>query len=113
MNEQLHLSLGSRSLLPFELWMNALLFFDYLLFELRFPGLQFSKDEGVKTIEKELIEAIHKAGLITDANKGDLHKLKWSRSSRTDKGVHSLSTVSYKVWPQKLRALKFICFNRD
>lgn len=39
-----------------------------------------------------------KAGLMRKCNFGALHKVKWSRSSRTDKGVHSCATVvSLKV----------------
>lgn len=37
--------------------------------------------------------ALLKAGLIRKENFGDFQRLKWSRSSRTDKGVHSLATV--------------------
>ncbi len=33
------------------------------------------------------------AGFIAPSNYGDLFKIKWTRSSRTDKGVHSLATV--------------------
>lgn len=32
-------------------------------------------------------------GAIADANAGDINKIGWSRSSRTDKGVHSTGTV--------------------
>jgi tRNA pseudouridine38-40 synthase len=36
----------------------------------------------------------HVAGCcVQEANFGDFRKTKWSRSSRTDKGVHSLATV--------------------
>lgn len=38
-------------------------------------------------IEKELETAIYKAGGIRESNLGDLHKIAWARSSRTDKGV--------------------------
>lgn len=38
-------------------------------------------------IEKELETAIYKAGGIRDSNFGDLNKIAWARSSRTDKGV--------------------------
>jgi len=38
-------------------------------------------------IEGELEVAIYKAGGIRDSNYGDLHKIGWARSSRTDKGV--------------------------
>ncbi|XP_070031497.1 putative tRNA pseudouridine synthase isoform X1 [Nicotiana tomentosiformis] len=44
-------------------------------------------------IEGELEKAIFKAGGIRDSNFGNLYKIGWARSSRTDKGVHSLSTM--------------------
>lgn len=37
--------------------------------------------------------ALLRAGLIAASNYGELRKIRWSRSSRTDKGVHSLATV--------------------
>ncbi|KAK1272266.1 putative tRNA pseudouridine synthase [Acorus gramineus] len=46
-----------------------------------------------RAIEGELESAIFKAGGIRDSNYGDLHKIGWARSSRTDKGVHSLATM--------------------
>nr|XP_043637288.1 putative tRNA pseudouridine synthase [Erigeron canadensis]XP_043637289.1 putative tRNA pseudouridine synthase [Erigeron canadensis] len=58
-----------------------------------YRGLQMQKDDSVSTIEKELETAIYKAGGIRDSNFGDLNKIAWARSSRTDKGVHSLSTM--------------------
>ncbi|XP_020108428.1 putative tRNA pseudouridine synthase [Ananas comosus] len=45
------------------------------------------------TIEGELESGIFKAGGIRDSNWGNLHKIGWARSSRTDKGVHSLATM--------------------
>lgn len=51
------------------------------------------KDDSISTVEKELETAIYKAGGIRDSNFGDLQKIAWARSSRTDKGVHSLSTM--------------------
>lgn len=45
------------------------------------------------TIEGVLEEALFCAGFISAANHGDFHRIHWTRSSRTDKGVHSLSTV--------------------
>jgi tRNA pseudouridine38-40 synthase len=44
-------------------------------------------------IEGDLEKALFEAGMILDTNYGHLEKIGWSRSSRTDKGVHSLSTV--------------------
>ena len=45
------------------------------------------------TVEAALEEAIARAGGILESNRGALQKIDWSRSSRTDKGVHSCSTV--------------------
>ncbi|XP_028768888.1 putative tRNA pseudouridine synthase isoform X2 [Neltuma alba] len=64
-----------------------------------YRGLQMQRDEhSLSTVEKELETAIFKAGGIRDSNFGDLQKIAWARSSRTDKGVHSLATViSFKM----------------
>ncbi|ESQ51585.1 hypothetical protein EUTSA_v10016529mg [Eutrema salsugineum] len=64
-----------------------------------YRGLQIQRDDpALKTIEGELEVAIYKAGGILDSNFGDLHKIGWARSSRTDKGVHSLATtISLKM----------------
>ncbi|GAX80278.1 hypothetical protein CEUSTIGMA_g7716.t1 [Chlamydomonas eustigma] len=59
-----------------------------------FKGLQASRSLPVDdTIECVLERALLNAGFIAPYNYGDLFKVKWSRSSRTDKGVHSLCTV--------------------
>eukprot|EP00887_Chlorella_sp_A99_P000194 scaffold13.g194.t1 len=59
-----------------------------------YRGLQVQQATAPQeTIEDELEAAIFKAGGILESNMGRLSKLKWSRSSRTDKSVHSLSTV--------------------
>ncbi|KAG6489098.1 hypothetical protein ZIOFF_050356 [Zingiber officinale] len=51
-----------------------------------------------RAIEAELESAIYKAGGILDSNFGKLQKIGWKRSSRTDKGVHSLATtISLKM----------------
>ncbi|KAK7321409.1 hypothetical protein VNO77_32030 [Canavalia gladiata] len=64
-----------------------------------YRGLQMQRDEhALSTIEKELETAIFKAGGIHESNFGDLQKIGWARSSRTDKGVHSLATIiSFKM----------------
>lgn len=64
-----------------------------------YRGLQKQRDENeLSTIEKELETAIFKAGGIRDTNYGNLNKIAWARSSRTDKGVHSLATtISLKM----------------
>lgn len=56
--------------------------------------LHLSSQEGhSKTIEEVLESAIFTSGGILESNRGNLGKIGWSRSSRTDKRVHSLSTV--------------------
>ncbi|GAB4860220.1 hypothetical protein Ancab_011699 [Ancistrocladus abbreviatus] len=63
-----------------------------------YRGLQLQRDENIPTIEGELETAIYKAGGIQESNFGKLHKIAWARSSRTDKGVHSLATtISLKM----------------
>lgn len=42
------------------------------------------------TIEGELEKALHKIGAIAECNFGDLHKIAFSRATRTDKKVHAL-----------------------
>jgi tRNA pseudouridine38-40 synthase len=51
------------------------------------------KDSNGVTVEDALQQAIFKAGGIIASNLGSPSKLGWSRSSRTDKSVHSLATV--------------------
>lgn len=54
--------------------------------------------ENVHTLEDELLKAVHAAGGVLSSNLDKPHRLDMSRSSRTDKGVHSLSTVSDLAW---------------
>ncbi|KAK9814106.1 hypothetical protein WJX72_000771 [[Myrmecia] bisecta] len=59
-----------------------------------YRGLVFQNNlEPDATIEGVLEKAIHAMGGIQDSNFRDLAKSGWSRSSRTDKGVHSLASV--------------------
>ncbi|XP_050220110.1 putative tRNA pseudouridine synthase [Mercurialis annua] len=59
-----------------------------------YRGLQKQQDDhSLSTVEAELERAIFEAGGILDSNYGKLQKIAWGRSSRTDKGVHSLATV--------------------
>uniref|UniRef100_A0A383VE63 Pseudouridine synthase I TruA alpha/beta domain-containing protein n=1 Tax=Tetradesmus obliquus TaxID=3088 RepID=A0A383VE63_TETOB len=59
-----------------------------------YTGLQANRElPHLATIEGVLEKAILAAGMITEANFGDFRRTKWTRSSRTDKGVHSLCTV--------------------
>ncbi|CAM0873099.1 unnamed protein product [Alopecurus aequalis] len=57
-------------------------------------GLQKQRELSAdSTIESVLESAIFKAGGILESNYGKLQKVGWERSSRTDKGVHSLATM--------------------
>lgn len=59
-----------------------------------YRGLQAQPDNAPQqTIEDALEAAIFASGGILPSNMGSLKKLGWSRSSRTDKSVHSLATV--------------------
>lgn len=64
-----------------------------------YHGLQAQKYVGsassqdVDTVEDKLVESAVKAGLVSESNAVDIKKINWSRSSRTDKGVHSASVV--------------------
>ncbi|EWM23644.1 trna pseudouridine synthase mitochondrial [Nannochloropsis gaditana] len=56
-----------------------------------FQGMQMNP--GAITIEAELEKAMYEAGCIKEANFGSLQKIGWSRSGRTDKGVHAAAQV--------------------
>ncbi|KAJ8441876.1 hypothetical protein Cgig2_034135 [Carnegiea gigantea] len=63
-----------------------------------YRGLQKQRDENIRTIEEALEHALYNVGGIHDRNYGNLHKIAWVKSSRTDKGVHSLATtISLKL----------------
>ena len=55
----------------------------------RYQGLRINAD--TETIEKMLEKALLLAGGISEENFGNIHKISWSRTARTDKGVHALS----------------------
>ena len=59
-----------------------------------YHGLQINDhDERINTIEGDLKQALIGANAIKESNQSDLSKIKWSRSSRTDKGVHAARVV--------------------
>ena len=63
-------------------------------------GLQMDPNqyEKLNTIEYQLSKALKKIGCIKEGNHIDLSKIQWSRSSRTDKGVHaSKLSISAKL----------------
>ncbi|GAM20339.1 hypothetical protein SAMD00019534_035140, partial [Acytostelium subglobosum LB1] len=57
-----------------------------------YHGLEYRMTEFV-ALENVLEQALFKAGMILPSNLGDPNRLRWNRSSRTDKGVHSLCTL--------------------
>jgi len=58
----------------------------------KYSGLQLN-DNPIPSIEFVLENALYKAKCIADSNHGSLAKIGWSRSSRTDKGVHCARMV--------------------
>lgn len=60
-----------------------------------YHGVQLN--ENVNTIEDDLRQAIFKAGAMRESNFVDLRKIDWSRSSRTDKGVHA-GCIVVRAW---------------
>ncbi|EQC35583.1 hypothetical protein SDRG_06872 [Saprolegnia diclina VS20] len=58
-----------------------------------YHGVQLQDTNGVPTVENEVRAALFKAGCILESNLADLSKIGWSRSSRTDKGVHASCIV--------------------
>lgn len=56
-------------------------------------GAEWAAQVPSLTVEDVLEDAIYKSGGILESNRGSLGKIGWCRSSRTDKRVHSLSTV--------------------
>ena len=48
---------------------------------------------GLPTIESELFAALHRAGIVSDANASDPRKYHFNRAARTDKGVHAAGQV--------------------
>lgn len=53
-----------------------------------YQGLQMNPNAN--TVEKHLERALFLAGSITDCNFTDLHKIAWTRTARTDRGVHAV-----------------------
>ena len=58
-----------------------------------YHGLQIDVNNAVPTVEAEVEKVLHELGCISQSNFGDLTKIQWSRSSRTDKYVHSARLV--------------------
>lgn len=53
----------------------------------KYYGMQRQTGDAVPTIESELERALSEAGLVSDANRGDLSKIGWTKAARTDKAV--------------------------
>ena len=62
-----------------------------------FYGSQISHDanheKNFPSVEGTIAKSFHGAGLVSDLNSVDVKKIGWTRSSRTDKGVHSTCLV--------------------
>ncbi|CAK9440041.1 uncharacterized protein LODBEIA_P41410 [Lodderomyces beijingensis] len=58
-----------------------------------YNGLQIQPDPATKTIERDLYDAMHRAGAISRENALDLKKSGFQRTARTDKGVHAAGNV--------------------
>lgn len=61
----------------------------------KYYGMQFNahSEMSLPTIEEEVLRSLHTAGYISDMNANKPTKVKLSRASRTDKGVHAVRTV--------------------
>ena len=59
----------------------------------KYYGLQMDKSSPLPTIEYHISKAMNKVGVVIESNRDDLAKIGWSRSSRTDKGVHAARVV--------------------
>ncbi|PXF40801.1 tRNA pseudouridine synthase A, mitochondrial [Gracilariopsis chorda] len=80
----------------------------------KYYGMQINP--GVVTIERVLLSAFHKAGLISDENKESPGKVQWMRAARTDKGVSAIvQCVSAKleVFPQQINDPQLIASIND
>lgn len=80
----------------------------------RYYGMQINP--GVVTIERVLLTAFHKAGLISDENKDSPGKVQWMRAARTDKGVSAIvQCVSAKleIFPQQISDPQLIASIND
>ena len=58
-----------------------------------FYMIDFEHNHVHELVERELEAALHRIGCISDSNHLHLDKINWSRSSRTDKGVHAARLV--------------------
>ncbi len=72
-----------------------------------YKGMQYNP--LISTIEGTLMESMSKTGLILPTNM-DINRLKWSRSSRTDKGVHAARVIvgtNMEIHPKWLKNTSF------
>lgn len=59
--------------------------------------LRARSNEGARTVEAELELALYLAGVVSKDNFGNLRKVSWTRSGRTDKGVHAAAQASEAI----------------
>lgn len=58
-----------------------------------YNGMQLQNDPAIKTIERDIYEAMARAGAISPENADDIKKSGFMRAARTDKGVHAAGNV--------------------
>ena len=58
-----------------------------------YHGLQHNGNSDCITVEEVLEKGLFDIGCITESNHKDISKIGWSRSSRTDKGVHAARVI--------------------
>lgn len=77
----------------------------------QYQGLQVNPDAN--TVEKHLEKALYLAGGISETNFANLHKIQWTRTARTDRGVHAvMQCCAMKlVMPLDMRSEFMNCVN--
>ncbi|KAK6466069.1 pseudouridine synthase [Scheffersomyces coipomensis] len=58
-----------------------------------YNGMQLQNDPKIPTIERDIYEAMARAGAISPENAVDIKKSSFMRAARTDKGVHAAGNV--------------------
>lgn len=59
----------------------------------KYHGLQMDANSPFETVEFHISQSLNKVGCVIESNQNELSKIGWSRSSRTDKGVHAARMV--------------------
>lgn len=72
------------------------------------PDTPIQYNDSKLSIENNLVDALHSVQLVRDSNR-NIQKINWSRSSRTDKGVHANNILfsANLIVPGEYRGEKF------